>query len=329
VTLKVLACGVHGQCTPTKKVDEIACCDGCPDRQPAPAGPVGIAPLVGGFVGALARKPHQYRVTVVLPHLDTVPQLTLALALWRCQSVRPYFLVIDTGSPWPVVEQLEREVRAPDCEVHYVRAHGYQHSSAPVTTALDLAHTLCRTPHLFHTHADVFPHRRDFLEWLLAQATPTTPVVGWQMSPRTDPRGSETRHEWDQCVSHTATMLHMPTCHRARLTWAMEAYYASRPHERGPTLGWPDTESPFLLGMRAAGIAPTLLGTEPNYRRHDIAAGGVVWAEHARSYTGLKAAGGGPKWVAAQRYMQDAMRAARDRLAGWRAAFLPARGTPA
>ena len=43
VRLKVLACAVHGRCLPAKKLDGIACCQGCPDMQvanlrPKPAG---------------------------------------------------------------------------------------------------------------------------------------------------------------------------------------------------------------------------------------------------------------------------------------------------
>lgn len=32
VQLKVLACGVFGACTPTKKVKGVACCEGCGKR---------------------------------------------------------------------------------------------------------------------------------------------------------------------------------------------------------------------------------------------------------------------------------------------------------
>ena len=281
-----------------------------------PSMPVPIAPL-GGFMGQLAPRPWQYDVTVCLPHLDTLPQLRLALDLWRCQTLRPYFLVLDTGSPRELLDELEA-VRAPDCEVHYIRAHGYLHSSAPVTAALDLAHSLCRTEYLFHTHTDVFARRRDFLAWLRDQCRAEAPVVGWQMSSR-EMAASPFRGEWRECVSHTATMIHMPTAHRAGLTWAMEAYYAWRPEERGPSVGWPDTESPFLLALRRAGIVPVLLGEERNFTLTRN-----TWFEHARSYPGLKAhAQNDALWAKIQQYTTRAEEDARARLAVWRADSTP------
>ena len=33
VELKLLACAVHGSCTPGRAVDGVACCDGCPDKR--------------------------------------------------------------------------------------------------------------------------------------------------------------------------------------------------------------------------------------------------------------------------------------------------------
>lgn len=34
VELKVFACAVHGTCTPGKAAPGVACCRGCPDREP-------------------------------------------------------------------------------------------------------------------------------------------------------------------------------------------------------------------------------------------------------------------------------------------------------
>lgn len=257
-------------------------------------------------------RPWEYRVTVCLPHLNTTSQLRLAIDLWRMQTVKPFFEVVDTGSAPSVMADLEA-LRSDDVEIHYIRAHGYTNSSGPVTAALDLAQTLCRTQFLFHTHTDVFPVRRDFLAVLLALCSPASPVVGWQMSER------QNTEEWKDCVSHTATMLHMPTARGKALWWTMERYYDDKPAERvTPTQGWPDTESPFLHAMRAAGVTPVLLGTEPNYERHDIAANGVVYAEHARSFTGLKMQASGTLWARAQSYMADAEAGARGRLETWR-----------
>ncbi len=323
----VRECDIHGTCTRSYVSSRVWSCDHCKQYEPdVPAEPTQtekpkvtrghVAPLDGGWQGRSAVKPNHFDVTVVIPHLNTPRLLDLVVQMWRYQTIRPYFLVIDTGSDWQTCTELETKLRASDCEVHYIRAHAYRHSSQPVTSALDLAHTLCRTEYLFHTHSDVFPIRRDFLAFLREQTSTASPVVGWRMSPRTSPRGSVTRNEWSRCVSHTATMIHMPTAHRARLTWAMEAYFARRPHERSDTVGWPDTESPFFLAMSEAGIEPVLLGEEPNFERHTIEAGGIAWAEHARSYTGAKLQGGLiEKKVSA--YMLDAENEARERLKKW------------
>ena len=300
-------------------------CDGCgpscsgydPDADPdaPPAAPFGIAPLAG-WEGAPGRKPWEYALTVAIPHLNTPDQLKLALALWRAQTVRPYLVVVDTGSPRDVLGALEAEVRAPDCEVHYVRAHAYRHPSAAVTVALDLAQSLCRTEVLVHTHADVFPRRRDFAAFLLDKVSAASPVVGWRMSPRD---GAAAR-EWRDCVSHTATALHMPTARQKALWWTMERWYDARGRGTPDGYGWPDTESPFLLAMRAGGVSPLFLGEEKNLERHDLVHGGVAWADHARSYTGLKMmAESDPNRAAAEKYMGDAEREARERLEAWRA----------
>lgn len=328
-TIKVplLTCSLHGVCSEDKAVTEangnpVRCCLICPDRPatnhrpepkmvPTSSGTPGrVAPLDVGWNGE-GKRPWQFDVTVVLPHLNTVEQLRLAIDLWRCSlGVTPFFQVIDTGSPVAVLLELER-LRSEDVELHYVRAHAYRHSSAPVTAALDLAHSLCRTEYLFHTHTDVFPLRQEFLFWMRQQCSATQPVVGWRMSPRS------TSDEWRQCVSHTATMVHMPTARKAGLTWAMERYYDERPEERKPTTGWPDTESPFMLAMRAANISPVFLGEEANFRRHQLESGGIAWADHARSYPGLKSMPHDKRWVDAQKYMAEAERDARDRLSRW------------
>jgi len=277
-----------------------------------------VAPL-GGFQGTNTVRPGQFAVTVVLPHLNTVEQLKLAVGLWRCQTVRPFICVIDTGSPWEVVEDLEHNLRATDCEIHYIRGHGYKHSSEPVTAALDLSHTRCQTEYLFHTHTDVFPKRKDFLQFMIGKCSHKNPVVGWQMSPRNNST-LPTKDEWKECVSHTATMLHMPTIHRGHCTWAMEMYYAHRPEDRKASVGWPDTESPFLLSMRKAGITPELLGPEPNFQFHRLTTDdGREWADHARSYTGLVAHSPATEKlrIKAESYMQQAMADARKRLRDW------------
>jgi hypothetical protein len=224
---------------------------------------------------AAVRAPWDYQVTAAIPHLDTPETLPLLLGLLALQTVRPYVLLLDTGSCPATLTYLE-SLRGRGVEIHYLRAHGYRHTSAPVTTALDVAHALCRTEYLFHTHSDVFPRRRDLLEWLLGLCRADQPVVGYEMSPRPD------TNEWRNVVSHTCTLLHMPTIRRAGATWSMERYWESG--EAAPQQdGYPDTEQPFDRCLRRAGIYPYLIGHDANYARYTDAN-----IDHVRSLTGLR-----------------------------------------
>ena len=278
--------------------------------------PLGVRESGAGDRGDWRGLPHyppawRHPYTVAVPHLDTPDHLAACLALLTRQEPRPYVLVIDTGSPPAVMRHLEETVRGPGVEVHYVRSHGYLHSSQPVTVAMDLAFSLCRTPILIATHADVFLRRRDACRWLADQVSEASPVVGWQMSPRdTDPSG-----DWRRCVSHTFTGFHMPTMRRCGINWSFERYYQSRGLPGGPTVGWPDTESTLLAALDAAGIVPVLLGEEPNFQRHQ-----TEWYDHARSVAGVLAAHGpaDPLRLQVEGYAAQALADARARAAEWR-----------
>lgn len=254
----------------------------------------------------LARCPWDYAVGVALPHYETPETLPILLELLRLQTVRPYVLLIDTGSSWKTVRELER-LRTADCEIHYLRARAYRHPSAPVTTALDTAMALCRNEYLFLTHTDVFPVRRDLLEWLLSLCNAEQPVVGYEMSPRPDTSG------WRNVVSHTCTLLHMPTIRRIGASWSFERYWESG-EAAEPGEGYPDTEQPFDRCLRRAGIFPYLIGHDTNRARLTDAN-----IDHARSWTGLKRHFHGTA-EAAQGYSQLhwALRAARQRAQTWR-----------
>jgi hypothetical protein len=317
--LKLHACGVHGRCSPHGPAAGVIDCPSCraggkgyePDtyRLVAPVG-------TGHYHGRAARKPWEYRVTAALPHLGTPDELALAVDLLRLQAERPYLLVIDTGSPPAVRARLER-MRAEDLEVHFVLGHGYVHSSAPVAAAMDLAFALCRTEHLFATHTDVFPLRRDMLSYLLGLCTPAVPVVGWEMSPRTS-------GAWKGAVSHTATAFHMPAMRRLGVTWSFERWYEANGVPPGPTQGWPDTESTLRRCLDVAGVKPLLLGPEANFARQTGVASYLGdprgWFDHARSLPGLRAyAAGGELHRRAERYAAQAVADARARLSRWRA----------
>ena len=282
-----------------------------------PEKPQGVNPCIcrcntscRGYTNVLP--PWLHDISVCIPHLDTPEQLELGVALWRLQTIRPYILVIDTGSAPETLKHLE-SLRGPDLEVHALQAHPQRHPSCNVSVALDLAHGLCRTEHLFHTHTDVFPRRQDFLEWITPQTTAATPVVGWRMSPRD-------QGEWKNCVSHTATCIHIPTARRLGLSWSLDAYLDEHPEEESWRRGWPDTESGFRMTMSRAGIEPAFLGDDDNHKRAI-----TPWYDHSRSYTCVKRwveSGGAsedtPHWVRAQADMGAAESEARERLKAWR-----------
>ena len=256
--------------------------------------------------GAAVRKPWDYQATAAIPHLETPETLPLVLELLALQTVRPYVLILDTGSRPSTVRKLEA-LRSPSVEIHYLRGHAYRHSSAPVTTALDLAHALCRTEYLFHTHSDVFPRRRDLLEWLLGLCRPDQPVVGYEMSPRPD------TNAWRNVVSHTCTMLHMPTIRRIGATWSFERYWESgdaHPQQHG----FPDTEQPFDRCLRRAGVFPYLIGHDENHVRSTDAN-----IDHVRSLSGLRLYNrGGDLHQGCEANLAAAHREAAARIRAWR-----------
>jgi hypothetical protein len=214
-------------------------------------------PKEGSYAGRMLRRPWNYEVTVMIPTLNCVALTAAAVPCWRNQTVAAYMMLVDTGSYSAALADLG-EFRSYDVEIHHIAAHGWRHSSQPVSAALDLAFALCQTNHLLLTHADVFPRHDRVLETLIELCTRDRPVVGYQMSPRL---GSE---EWRQNVSHTCTMLHMPTIRAKRLTWNLLTALEADDELETRYLGWPDTETQFGRSMQQAGIVPTFLGGESN-----------------------------------------------------------------
>jgi hypothetical protein len=253
----------------------------------------------------------KYKVTACIPHINTPECLEACLALVRLQTVKPYVLIIDTGSPEDVCNRIE-QLRDYDVEIHYIRGHGYMHSSEPVTAALDLAHTLCHTEYLFHTHADVFLRRRDYIEWCLSRCSAECPVVAYEMSPRS---GTE---DWRGTPSHTTTLMHIPTMRKLRAYWGLPLWYNENGIPPGPTVGWPDTES-FMgqllkrKGVKIFWITPeTCPGAklETNFQRHVD-----VNIDHVRSIPGSK--------IYSSDYYRDKQAELQDALQqAWRRAVL-------
>lgn len=264
-----------------------------------------VAPLCGGARkrdGVCRKKPWDYRVTVAIPHLGTPECLAACVATYRAQTEQPYILVIDTGSSDAVKAELER-MRAADLEIHYIAGHGWRNSSEPVTVAMDVAHALCRTTHLYHTHADCFAMSPDVLSCLLAMCSAESPAVGYRMSPR-----DWATDEWEQMVGHQALMLHMPTIRASGAMWNFQRIKDLGYEWSGPA--WPDTETGFNRGLQAAGIKPVFLGDERNYERFTDDR-----VDHVRSFAGSTVYGC-VNPVAED--MPGAIAAAFSRAASWR-----------
>ena len=242
-----------------------------------------------------------------IPHLNTIETLRVCIEVLRAQSLRPFIMVIDTGSPPEVCAQLEA-MRADDLELHFLAANGYQHSSEPVTFALDTAQSRCPCELMFHTHADCFLRRRDFLETTARQCSAATPVIGYRMSPR-----AWATDEWQWMVGHTATMLHMPTIRRIGATWSMQRMHHAFGYDWKNLGAWPDTETGFNHALRDAGVTPLFIGDDRNGERQvddNI--------DHARSYAGSKTYSA-HYHAKASEWMTDALREAGERIVSWRA----------
>lgn len=272
--------------------------------------PIGTAD-VNKVYGRSALKPWDYALTAAIPHLDTIESLQACIALLRSQSARPFIMVVDTGSPPAVRSKLEA-MRAEDLEIHYIRAHAYRHSSEPVCAALDLAQTLCRTKHLFHTHSDVFLRRRDFLENMIRISDANTPAIGYRMSPR-----DWVTKDWEWMVGHTALTLYMPSIHRAGVTWSYQRTNCQFGYPWTIASGWPDTETGFNCALREAGIVPVFLGHDRNFDRYcddNI--------DHVRSYAGSKLYSA-ERFAGADDAMKIAIVEARERAESWSSAAIP------
>lgn len=225
-------------------------------------------------------KPWDYQVTAVVPCRDTTETLSTCLQLLRLQTVRPYLLVIDTGSGDAEAGRL-RSFQAEDCEVHFLRPNAVRHPSDPPAMAMDLAFAVCQTEYLFATHSDCFLRRRDFLEDLIVRmAQAGSPVAGYEISPRA-------HQDWRGMVSHTATMFHMPAMYRIGAGWGLRrlaTLFGVEDHSPCPSRpGWPDTEILINYLLRHNKLKPVLVGSEQNFTRtldENI--------DHFRSYTSSK-----------------------------------------
>ena len=260
--------------------------------------------------GTVAQKPHEYAVQVVIPHLDTPDPVELAVQLWRAQTVRPYITIIDTGSLSPHRERIEA-LRADDLEVQSIRCNGFEHPSQPVSIAQDVALAVCQQEYQFNTHSDVFPMRRDLLDWYIAQCGPTTPAVGYEISPRDHVADGWLRRNWRGLLGHTATMLHVPTIKRRGISWDYQR--AMDQVELNPdNMGDFDTEVGFGLLLRQAGMLPQIVGHDVNRKRQTD-----ELIDHVRSHASSKLLDKRYHTGNCSRWMRSAMQEAQERLAAW------------
>jgi glycosyltransferase involved in cell wall biosynthesis len=225
--------------------------------------------------------------------METLPTV---IRLLRGQTMRPYIVLIDTGSSseqWQEVQAL----RAHDIEVHQLWTGGLYHSSAVVASALDLAVSLCRTEVLLFTHTDCFLRRRDAVEQLFRRISPEHPFVGYGITPR------ENADDWKRFVGHVWSGIHVPTIRSTAARWGHNGAAQTQAN-------W-DTEYSFNRTLISAGIRPIPLGYEENWKRNV-----TPDYEHVRSYP-LSALYRPDHHSKAQDWMKRALRAADARLWRW------------
>jgi len=283
VQLFTHACRKFGTCVLGRSRGTFQGCEDCDQYQADTNHLVAPCGRPGGQArpwGSTPQPSWTWPATVAIPHLETLDLLDLAVKLWRKQTIRPYLVIVDTGSCARTLDELER-YRDTDCEIHHLRRNSYYHTSAPVTHALDLATSLCDTNYLVHTHTDTFPKRRDTLEHFLALCSAERPVVGLRCSPR---GGTD----WRDCLSHVLLVLHRATIQRAGVHWSMSLAYDLTSKWGQDLVGWPDTATAFGLMLRERGIKPYFYGDEQNWTPYVC-----EWFDHVCGLPGLRVHGGG------------------------------------
>lgn len=252
-------------------------------------------------------KPWEYACEVTMAVMDTPDTLPYVVELLRLQSVRPFIVIVDTGSTpenWAKIEAL----RAPDVEVHSLRFNGARHPSDFPAIACDIAMAACRAEKLVFTHADVFVRSRTALEELLAKCSADNPAVGYQMTEREHPG-------WEQTVSHTWTALHMPTMDRIGAGWSLRRFCTRRGAVHAPNSilkNLPDTESLLSDLLIENGIAPEFIGTEVNFEQTVDSR-----IRHVRSLTGARLYAEPGYKAKAEGWLAEAIEEAKQNIRDW------------
>lgn len=211
--------------------------------------------------GSCRIKPWEYKITAIIPTIESYEMLQLAINILRLQTERPYIIVIDTGS----THELDKiiKLQAEDLEVHTIRLNGVVHPSDFPAMAMDLAFTLCRTEYLFCTHVDCFLRKRSLLADMMSLCQQHK-AVGYRLSPRE-------HADWQFMVGHTCTMLHMPTMDDIDANWSQRRLckkHGIQDYSPDPLKpNWPDTELLLNYTLKENNISPLFIGTEENYIR--------------------------------------------------------------
>lgn len=272
-----------------------------------------ISPIKGAHTidnpweGSIEKKPWDYEITAVIPCLETNESIETVVSLLNLQTIKPYILIIDTGSCDETIRELSK-LKSSNLELHTISLNGVKHPSEYPAMAMDLAMTLCRTDYLFATHADVFLKKKDFLEHMLNLCKEKSPVVGYQLSPRS-------HDDWRGMVSHTASMYDMKVMDKIDFAWSIRKLCRSKNlenYEPSPLRpNWPDTE---ILGnyiLRKNNIKPYLIGEEENESRTND-----EYIDHFRSYTAAKLYS--PKMFEKTKvWFEDALENAKMRICEW------------
>tara|TARA_Y100000034_G_scaffold120495_1_gene163476 strand:+ start:1439 stop:2281 length:843 start_codon:yes stop_codon:yes gene_type:complete len=260
--------------------------------------------------GNCDRKPWEHQITAIIPVLDTVDCINLAVKLLQLQEEKPFIMVIDTGSTPENFEEICK-LRGEGVEVHQLLMNGVRHPSDFPAMAMDMGFALCRTEYILATHADCFARRRDLTKWLLELCREKEVPVGYEMSPRA-------HDDWHGMLSHTCSLYPMALMDKIGFGWSQRRLcniYGIVDYKPVPTRpNWPDTE---ILGnyiMRKEGIEPHLIGTEKNMARQKDAN-----IDHVRSYTSGKLYSPG-YFEQAQKWFYDAKLEAEARIKEWETA---------
>ena len=256
--------------------------------------------------GDIKKKPWEYEITAIIPVIDTYEPLLLIIKLLKLQTIKPYIVIIDTGSlpenRWKI-ESLQDE----STEVHSLKLNSVQHPSDFVAMACDLGAAVCRTEYMFYTHADCFLMRQNVLENML-NLCKENPIVLYRLT--------QIKFEgWEKMWGHTLLMMNTKTYLENRLLWNLkqfEYYYDLQNHFPDDSRqGYPDTEIMINCICQDLNIKPLIIGDEENYKRNQNED-----FDHCRTFTsGLLYAK--DYYNICKEWMKNAMNEAEERIKKW------------